>query len=207
MSSKNLKKVTIFKDEVIQSKSSKVIRKRFLNDLALNINKFRSYAYDNIVQQVEKKGIKKNIKLFNQIKDFVYDDIKSKITLKLIKSDVQDAKLKNIEAIFPFADDAYEKSNQSISTIKPSKVFAFSDNIFSYKAPELKEKTTILSNSEFKISKSLYKNVAEERTITINNPEPEDENLTLFMTKMSNVINRQLNDIYAKYGSYKIVFG
>ena len=59
MSSKNLKKVTIFKDEVIQSKSSKVIRKRFLNDLAININKFRSNAYDSIVQQVEKNGIKK----------------------------------------------------------------------------------------------------------------------------------------------------
>ena len=27
------------------------------------------------------------------------------------------------------------------------------------------------------------------------------------MTKMSNVIDRQLNDIYSKYGSYKIVFG
>ena len=130
MSNKNFKKVTIYKDEVIQSNSSKVIRKRFLNDLAININKFRSNSYDNIVQQVEKNGIKKNIKLFNQIKDFVYGENKSKITLKSIKADVQDAKMKNIEAIFPFADDVYEKSNQSISTIKPSKVFPFSNDIF-----------------------------------------------------------------------------
>ena len=116
--------------------------------------------------------------------------------------------MQSIEAIFPFADDVYEKSNQSIlTTLKPKRIFPFADDIFGYQAPELKEKKTIFSNSEFKISKSLYNNVAEERTITINSPEPEDGNLTLFMTKMSNVINRQLNDIYAKYGSYKIVFG
>ena len=77
------------------------------------------------MQQVEKNGIKKNIKLFNQIKDFVYGDIKSKITLKLIKADVKDAKMKNIEAIFPFADDVYDKSNQSISTIQPKNVSVF----------------------------------------------------------------------------------
>ena len=164
MSSKNLKKVTIFKDEVIQSKSSKFIRKRFLNDLALNINKFRSNAFDSIVQQVEKNGIKKNIKLFNQIKDFVYGDTKSKITLKLIKADVQDAKLKNIEAIFPFADDVYEKSNQSISTtIKPKRIFPYADDIFGYQAPELKKKRQfsqiVNSKSQNQYIRMLQRNV------------------------------------------------
>ena len=38
--------------------------------------------------------------------------------------------MKNIEAIFPFADDVYEKSNQSISTIQTKKLFSFSNDIF-----------------------------------------------------------------------------
>ena len=203
MPNKKVNKTSLYQDKIVSSKSSDVMRKRFLHDLTLNASKFRSNAYDNIINQVENNGVKKNTKLFNEIKSFIYGDNKN-ITLKMIKSNVKENKP---ETHFPFAENIFDKSNQSISMIRPKKVFPFSDDIFGYQAPEPKMKQVIFSNKDFKISKSKYKNVAEERTITINEPAPEDGNLTVFMKKMSNIMNRQLNDIYAKYGSYKIVFG
>ena len=119
----------LFKDKIVQSKNSDVIRKRFLSDLSYQSDKFRSNAYDNLVNQIQKNGPKKNTALYNNIKSFLYGDSKQ-VTLKMIKSDVKETKLKNIESILPFSDDIYGSSNNSISSTKLKKVFPFSNDIF-----------------------------------------------------------------------------
>ena len=56
------------------------------------------------------------------------------------------------------------------------------------------------------MTKSNFKDVAEERIITINKPVPEDGNLVMFMRKMMTVVDQQMKQAFAKFGPYKIVY-
>lgn len=63
------------------------------------------------------------------------------------------------------------------------------------------------THNDISITKSKFKDVAEERIIKINKPLPEDGNLTMFMKKITPIVNQQMKQAFAKYGTYKIIFG
>ena len=128
----------LYSDRILQVKTLTTMKKYFLHDVIQQSKKFATQTLGKTIKMINRQGVTKK-QLIS-----LYNDVKPIMYGSSLNQSIKKIRAESIGNILPFGDEVFE-----------------------YNRNKQPEKVTF-SNNDVTITKSIYKNVADERIININ---------------------------------------